>query len=93
MRLPVGPIGIHSFYSEDFIGSTNYAEASERYNEISSEVEDYLKELRIPVSLLDEMKKVPHYNLKIFDGEFSGELGRHGVFGVDPVYAQVKEKK
>ena len=90
LRIPVGPIGIHSFYSNEFIGASNFAEASKRYNEILSQLESYLRELRIPVSFLDEMKKVPHYNLKKLEFE---DLERYGVIGVDPLYAQMKPKK
>lgn len=89
-RIPVGPIGIHSFYSKEFIGAPNFSQASERYNEVSSQIENYLKELRIPASFLDEMKKVPHYNLKKLAFE---DLERYGVFGIDPVYAQIKPRK
>ena len=85
-RTPVGPMGIHSFYSTEFIGELNFTLASDKYNAISSQVEKYLNELRIPVTILDEMKKIPYYDLKIIDAEQVESLG---LLGIDPVYAQM----
>jgi hypothetical protein len=87
MRLPVGPMGIHSFYSKDVIGTTEFENASQRYNEVSDQIEAYLRYMRVPVSLLDAMKTTPHYNLKVLTFE---ELERMGVIGIDPVYAQMR---
>jgi hypothetical protein len=84
-RWPVGQLGIHSFYSKDFIGYENFENQSTKYNEISLRLEDYLKEMRIPVALLDEMKKVPHYNNRVLNFD---EMVSLGIIGVDPVFAQ-----
>lgn len=35
VRSPVGPMGIHSFYSSEFVGSENFASSSKKYNEIA----------------------------------------------------------
>ena len=56
-RLSMGEIGIHSFYSPEYIGSGKYKEASKVYDEISSALEAYMKEMRIPIALLDEDRK------------------------------------
>jgi len=86
-RMPAGPIGIHSFYSKEFLGPSDYAVASKRYDDVSLQVEAYLKAMRIPVALLDEMKNTPHYNIRILKIE---EMQRLGVLGIDPVYAQIR---
>jgi hypothetical protein len=89
IRLPFGSIGIHSFYSKDLIGAPDFALASERYDEVSAHVEQYLRAVRIPTAFLDEMKKVPHYKMKVLGLD---EMSQLGVIGIDPVYAQTRER-
>ena len=89
-RIPVGPVGVHSFYSKEFIGASDFVESSKKYNMVSGQVEIYLKKLRIPLSFLDEMKMVPHSKIKILELD---ELSRLGVVGIDPVYAQIRDGK
>lgn len=81
------PMGIHSFYSNEFVGAENFASSSKKYNDISELVTAYLREMRVPTALLDEMMKVSHKSLKILDFE---EMKRFGVIGQDPVYLQTK---
>jgi len=88
-RAPVGPTGIHSFYSEEFISSKNHAHASSKYNDISDLIEAYLKEVRVSEALLDHMKRVPHYTMHLMTHE---ELKEYGLLGIDPVYAQINPK-
>ena len=90
VRIPVGPMGIHSFYSSEFVGSENFASSSKKYNEIAELVGAYMREMRVPTSLLDEMMKVSHKSVKILDFE---EMKRFGVIGQDPVYLQAKGEK
>lgn len=87
-RIPVGPMGIHSFYSKEFLGQADYAVASKQYDAVSVQVETYLRTMRIPVVFLDEMKSIPHYNIRILEFE---EMKRLGVIGIDPVYAQIRD--
>jgi len=82
-------MGIHSFYSKEFIGSDNFSETSRRYNQVADEIREYLREMRIPVSLLDDMMSVSHKNLKILNLE---EIKKYSLIGVDPVYSQVMDK-
>ena len=89
-RVPVGPMGIHSFYSREFIGPGDYEKASENYNAMASKLEAYLKEMRVPARFLDEMKMVPPNTLKILD---FAEIEALGVIGIDPVYAQIRQNK
>lgn len=89
IRIPVGPVGIHSFYSKKLIGPAEFARASEKYDEVSLQMEQYLRSMRIPIALLDEMKSIPHYNMQILEFE---EMKRLGIIGIDPVYAQVRER-
>lgn len=90
IRIPVGPVGIHSFYSKELIGPSEFASVSQRYDAVSLQVEQYLRAMRIPVALLDEMKSIPHYNIQVLEFE---EMKRLGVIGIDPVYAQIREKR
>ena len=85
-RIPVGPIGIHSFYSKDIAGTADYGQASKKYNAISLQVEKYFRDMRIPVALLDRMKIIPHYSKETLTFE---ELKMYGIFGWDPVYEQM----
>ena len=52
-RQAVGVLGVHPFYSEDILGSGDCADASELYDQVSDLLEAYLKEMRIPLALLD----------------------------------------
>ena len=88
IRIPVGPLGIHSFYSIEFIGPNDFMKASAQYNIVSQQLEAYMKEMRIPLSLLDEMKKVPHNQLKTLDFE---DLEHFALIGIDPVYSQIRQ--
>ena len=85
LRVPVGPVGIHSFYSESFIGPENFDEASMKYNEVSEDLEQFLFEMRIPRSFLDEMQRVPSSRLKILEYD---QLEGLGILGIVPVYEQ-----
>lgn len=89
LRIPIGPTGIHSFYSEEFISNKNHARASSKYNDISDLIEAYLKEVRVSDALLDHMKRVPHYTMHLMTYE---ELKEYGLLGIDPVYAQINPK-
>ena len=85
VRMAPGTIGIHSFYSDDFIGSGDFADASEVYNEVSVILEVYLEEMRIPDDLLDHIKRVPHDEISILGPE---EREAYFLEGIDPVYRQ-----
>jgi len=89
-RISVGQIGIHSFYSEEFLGSGRFGEASDWYNQISEQVEGYLRRMRVPVRILDLMKATPHTSIHILDDDERHDLQ---VFGFDPVWLQTKENQ
>lgn len=86
IRAPIGEIGVHSFYSKEFIGLAAFPEASTRYNEVAAKTEAYFREMRIPTALLDEMQRTPTYLLKQIKPE---EREKLGLLGVDPVYGQL----
>ena len=88
-RVPHGPLGVHSFYSEDFLGSGDYSGASEIYEEAAMEIEAYLKDMRIPVALLDHMKRVSHEEIDILEAE---KLTEYFLEGTDPVYRQTHQR-
>ena len=88
-RTPHGSLGVHSFYSEGFIGTGNYAEASEIYEEAAERLEAYLKEMRIPVALLDHMKRVSHEEIDILNAE---QVKEYFLEGIDPVYLQTHRR-
>lgn len=89
-RIPVGPIIVHSFYSKEFEGTGNLSAASKRYDEMASEIEAYLKEMRITRNLLDQMMRIPHFQKKTLSVD---EMEDFGLIGYDPVYAQVRKNK
>ena len=84
-RRAVGALGVHSFYSEDILGSGDFADASELYDQVSDLLEAYLKEMRIPLALLDHMKRVSHEEMEILTAEQKKE---YFLEGTDPVYRQ-----
>lgn len=86
-RAPIGKIGVHSFSSREFIGASDYDTASKKYNQVSRDVEEYLRELRIPVAFLDLMRSVPHSQLRLIDDVKT--LQEKGIAGVDPVFMQM----
>ena len=86
VRVPVGPVGVHSFYSKEFIGVEEFDRANARHNEVAAKVEAYLKEMRVPIALLDAMQSTPSYTLREIKVH---EWERLGLIGVDPVYGQL----
>lgn len=89
-RAAAGPVEIHSFYSPGFLGTGDFAGASRQYDALARAVDEYLREMRVPRALLDEMIKVPHSQSKRLSLEDTVSLG---LLGVDPVYAQVRKTK
>lgn len=87
IRISVGTVGIHSFYSKEMIGLAEFSKASRMYDEVSLQVENYLHSMRISLGLLDEMKNTPHYTMKVLEFE---EMEKLGVIGIDPVFAQIR---
>ena len=88
-RTSVGPLGIHSFYSEHLIGSRNFRYASAVYDTASEGLEAYLREMRIPLDLLDHMKRVSHEDMEILTAEQRQE---YFLEGIDPVYRQTHSR-
>lgn len=87
MRFPVGTVEVHSFYSPDLLGTREYAKAEEKYKLMVQQVSEYLREMRIPAALLDEMMRIPHNDSRVLG---VSELERLSLMGIDPVYAQVR---
>lgn len=87
MRFPVGTVEVHSFYSPDLLGTREYAKAEEQYKLMAQQVSEYLREMRIPAALLDEMMRIPHNRSRALG---FAELERLSLIGIDPVYAQVR---
>lgn len=86
-RFPLGIVEIHSFYSPQVLGSGDFAKAEKMYTEVAEQISNYLKEMRVTTALLDEMMQIPHYTSRELNLE---EMKRLGLFGMDPVYAQVR---
>lgn len=85
-RNPVGPTGVHAFYSENFIGPSNFGTRSEQYNLVAKELEEYVREMRISNRFIDLVNQTPHTMLKILDEQQLLDLG---LAGVDPVYFEM----
>lgn len=85
-RLPTGEIGIHSFYS---IASTkkgfNYEVEEQRYKGVAKEIEQYLRDMRVSVRLLDEMMNTPSATMRVLSLD---EQQSTSLFGVDPIFHQ-----
>ncbi|TAN13735.1 MAG: hypothetical protein EPN34_01030 [Burkholderiaceae bacterium] len=89
-RGAAGPLIIHSFYSPEFLGSGDFADANRQFDKISQAIRDYLKQMRVPATLLDEMLKIPFYKQKQLTID---EQAKYGLLGIDPVYAIVRKSK
>ena len=87
MRFPVGIVEVHSFYSPDLLGTREYGKAEEQYKQMQLQVSEYLREMRIPAALLDEMMRIPYNRSRALG---LAELERLSLIGIDPVYAQVR---
>jgi len=89
-RAAAGSVEIHSFYSTAILGTGDFAGANRQYDLLTKSVEEYLREMRVPRALLDEMIKVPHSMSRRLTLEDTISLG---LLGIDPVYAQVRKSK
>lgn len=85
-RFPAGPVGVHAFYSKEFIGAADFQEFSDKYNQVAKLLEEYVREMRVSLSFLDISNRTPYELLHILDVH---ELFDLGLAGIDPVYFQL----
>lgn len=85
LRIALGKVGIHYFYSPKFLGSRDFLAADKQYNRTAAEIRDYLHDMRVPEGLLDAMMRVPSDKLRILS---LNELQDFALIGADPVYVQ-----
>ena len=90
-RGALGKTGIHSFSSAAIKGSSDYSDASTKFDAVAKLLREYVAEMRIPESFVDEMLLTRHDKLRLLT---RAERERFGLyFGFDPVYAQMRDGK
>ena len=89
-RWPLGPVMMHSLYSREFTGMENIDKASAEGKQMSIELQQYLKEMNITASLLDEMQNIPHDSARTLSVP---ELNRLEIMGTDPGWAKMMQEK
>lgn len=89
-RGAAGKVLIHSFYTPEFLGTGRFEDAERAYISVQRNIEQYLDDMRVPRTLLDEMRKIPHTTAKSLTLEETVALG---LLGIDPVYAQTRPKR
>ena len=90
-RAALGKTGIHSFSSAAIKGSNDYSDASTKFDAVAKLLREYMAEMRIPESFLDEMLLTRYDKLRLLT---RAERERFGLyFGLDPVYAQMRDGK
>lgn len=89
-RWPLGPVIMHSRYSREFTGIEKSDRASTEGEQIFLDLQQYLKEMNITTSLLDEIEKIPHDSAKTLSVP---ELNRLEIMGTDPGWAKMMKEK
>ena len=79
-------IGIHSFYSPSFIGTQDYENSEVFFDKVYTEVENFLREMRVPRAILDQMVSISFQHLRHLTTQSLIDIG---FLGFDPVYDQV----
>jgi len=87
-RWPLGPVIMHSLHSRQFAGSEDPDKASAMRKQISRELRQYLEEMHISTTLLEELEKIPPDSAKTLSVP---ELDRLGIMGTDPSWAQLTQ--
>ena len=89
-RWPLGPVIMHSRYSREFTGIEKSDKASAEGKQISLDLQQYLKDMNITTSLLDEVEKIPHDSARTLSVP---ELNRLNIMGTDPGWAKMMKDK
>ena len=89
-RWPLGPVVMHSRYSREFTGIDKSDKASAEGKQISLDLQQYLKDMNITTSLLDEVEKIPHDSARTLSVP---ELNRLNIMGTDPGWAKMMKDK
>jgi hypothetical protein len=89
-RWPLGPVIIHSRYSREFTGIENFDNASAEGTQIGLDLQQYLQEMNITTSLLDEIQKIPNDSAKTLSVP---ELNRLEIMGTDPGWEKMMKDK
>lgn len=87
-RWPLGPVIMHSLQSREFTGSENPDKASGKREQTANELRQYLEEMHISATLIEELDKIPPDSAKTLSVP---ELDRLGVMGTDPSWAQLTQ--
>jgi len=89
-RWPLGPVIMHSRYSREFTGIEESDKASTQGEQIFLDLQQYLKDMNVTTSLLDEIEKIPHDSAKTLSVP---ELNRLEIMGTDPDWTKMIKDK
>lgn len=81
-------IGLHAFYSSETKNPNfDYDSENIKYQKVEEDIRDYLKRMRIPTALLDDILQTPSASLHILTPE---EAKKYGLLvGFDPLFHQL----
>jgi len=79
-------IGVHSFYSPEFLGTEAYQEIEEVYEIVSNDIREYLNEMRVSSVILDLMTATSYRSIRHLSMRTLIDIG---FIGFDPVYDQM----
>jgi len=80
-----GKIGIHRIYFSSLHPATTYRQVREKMAGVDQFLATYLREMDVPVALIEEMKSVPPDRVRYLS---SLELQRYRLLGTDPAYQE-----
>lgn len=82
-----GPVGIHRPYSTD-INVTSFEQLQSQTTKLGADVSAYLREMNIPESLYESMRRIPPENIRVLG---YSELKAFGLYDSDPVFAELND--
>lgn len=85
-----GRVGIHRTFFPTLDASTSYDEVREQMRKIEQQILDYLRDMDIPTSLLEEMKSTPPGSIRYLT---KSELSRFRLDGIDPATEEKLDAK
>ena len=80
-----GKIGIHRIYFSNLNPTSTYRQVREKMADVDQFLAAYLREMDVPISLLEEMKSVPPDQVRYLSAL---ELQRYRLVGADPAYQE-----
>jgi len=85
-----GKIGIHRIHFRQLQPSATYGQVREKLSEVDKFLSEYLRDMDIPLSLMEEMKSVAPDQIRFLS---RAELQRFRLVGTDPAYQELVDAR